>query len=141
MLDLFGLQCFKLAGMSGEASVNPALKTLAQKHLKVGAPAGFTENVMAGIAQVPRLSPYQPVLSKKVLMSIAASVVLLISVIFLTARPKASAQELHLQNKWSEVITELSRASHPWILAIIVAGALLYTDFLLNSNRRHQLER
>lgn len=127
-----------------EVPINIDLQTLLKQHGTAGLPADFTLQVMDRIEALPLKKIDQPIISKKVGYTIAASFVFFSLMLFLftgnTNTTSASPDVYHLIGQLSKVTEQLQVNGNPslYLIVVLMLGILLGLDYYLKYFQQQQ---
>lgn len=118
--------------IEAEAQHEAALKTLLQQQPAEGPSFSFTANVMAQITAKPQPIVYKPIITKKAWYAIAAIAMVFLLLIGVSNSPQSGATD---QNKLAAVLKTINAVPQPYLIGIIIAGGLLFADYLITQRK------
>ncbi|MFD2144265.1 hypothetical protein [Mucilaginibacter antarcticus] len=122
--------------LEADAQREMALKTLLNEDEAVGPSFNFTANVMAGITANKPQFVYKPIITKRAWLGIAA---LLLVFITLACLPNPTGYNNAAQTRMNFLVSYIAQIPLTYLAALIVAFALLTTDYLAGRLKRQTL--
>ncbi|MES2427013.1 MAG: hypothetical protein V4560_08560 [Bacteroidota bacterium] len=109
-----------------------ALKALLQQQPAEGPSFSFTANVMAQISTKPLSVTYKPIITKKAWYAIIAIAMVFLLLIGLSNSPQTNTAD---QNKLAAVLKTINALPPLYLIGIIIAGGLLFADYLITQRK------
>jgi hypothetical protein len=123
------------AGYELEQAALPALNGLVKKAEQFKLPADFTARLMDQIEQLPADKIYQPVISKKLGLAIAAIVVAGVSVLSLIGESGSTSSAN--TKAYEQTMTAIHDLPIFYVLLIMSIAILLVADFVINQRKQN----
>ncbi len=117
------------AASQDEVAINPALKTLLQRHAADATPMAFTRNVMAQVNPPSAQIVYAPLISKKAWF-IAASI---LGVLVILSVWGGSGQHAIATSIGGNTIKQINAMPSVYIITLTFGGLLLVVEHLISS--------
>lgn len=120
-----------------EIPINIPLQNLLKQHGMSSLSVDFTDQVMDKIEALPLKKQDQPIISKRTGYGIAASLLLIFSILYLftgnTATPSTNPNAYHLIGQFSKITQQLQVNGGPslYLIVVLMLGILLGLDYYL----------